>query len=116
MAVEVVARGALNDERTTETACRYPPEAILRHKGGASPKDLHILRVRGNSMEPEMRECGRPTIDTARRRPGTGEMAMARGGTGLVVKRVKSRTDPPGFAGIDMSRRFTHLDLGGTFC
>ena len=43
---------------------------------------------------------------------------MPRGGTGLVVKRVKSHPAPTrhSFAGTDMSRRFTHLDLGSIFC
>ena len=43
---------------------------------------------------------------------------MPRGGTGLVVKRVKPRHAPTrhGFVGADMSWSFTHLDLGGTFC
>ncbi|MCY4486609.1 MAG: hypothetical protein OXF11_05765 [Deltaproteobacteria bacterium] len=40
---------------------------MIRHEGGAAPENLRILRVRGDSLAPEMRD-----------------------GNGLVVKRVEA--------------------------
>ena len=54
MAVEASAGfGAWNEERATEKASWYLPEGMIRYEGDASPETLRILRVRGNSMEPE---------------------------------------------------------------
>ena len=89
--------GAFNAEAAVETARWYLPEAMLRHEGGARPEDLRILRVRGGSMEPQLREGDRLLVDLARRTPATGEMAVLWDGTGLVVKRVEivSDEEPP---------------------
>ena len=63
---------------------------MVRHEGDASPEALRILRVRGNSMEPELREGDRIVVDTARRVPAAGELFVLWDGTGLVVKRVEA--------------------------
>ena len=90
MEVEAAAGGgAVADEITEERARWYLPEAMVRHEGDANPETLRILRVRGDSMEPEMREGDRLLVDTARRRPATGELFVLFDGTGLVVKRVE---------------------------
>ena len=90
MEVEAAAGGgAVADEITEERARWYLPEAMVRHEGDANPETLRILRVRGDSMEPEMREGDRLLVDTARRRPTTGELFVLFDGTGLVVKRVE---------------------------
>ena len=90
MEVEAAAGGgAVADEVTEERARWYLPEAMVRHEGDADPKTLRILRVRGDSMEPEMREGDRLLVDTARRLPATGELFVLFDGTGLVVKRVE---------------------------
>ena len=95
MAVETSAGpGALNEEFSDEKARWYLPEGMVRYEGDASPESLCILRVRGNSMEPEMREGDRLLVDTARRRPATGEMVVLWDGNGLVVKRVETARDP----------------------
>ena len=62
---------------------------MVRHEGDADPDALRILKVRGNSMEPEMRDGDRLVVDTARRTPATGELFVLWDGTGLVVKRVE---------------------------
>ena len=80
--------GALAEEYVAETARWQLPEAMLRHEGHADPAALRILRVRGESMEPEVRDGDRIVIDTDKRRPVTGEMFVLWDGTGLVVKRV----------------------------
>ena len=95
VAVEAVT-GALDEEWARETARWYLPEAMLRHEGGANPDNLKILKVRGNSMEPEMREGDRVVVDTARRQPAIGELFVLSDGAGVVVKRVETvrETDP----------------------
>ena len=98
MAVQVAAGGgALNDEAAAETARGYLPEAALRHEGGAEPANLRILRARGDSMEPAIHDGDRLLVDTGRKTPATGEMAILWDGGGLVVKRVEAipRADPP---------------------
>ena len=92
VAVEA-ATGALDEELTRETARWYLPEAMLRHEGGADPDNLKILKVRGNSMEPEMREGDRVVVDTARRQPTIGELFVLSDGAGVVVKRVETVRD-----------------------
>ena len=62
---------------------------MVRHEGDATPEALRILRVRGNSMEPELRGGDRIVVDTARRVPAAGERFVLWDGTGLVVKRVE---------------------------
>ena len=72
------ATGALDKELARETARWYLPEAMLRHEGGANPDNLKILKVRGNSMEPDMREGDRVIVDTARRQPAIGSCSCSR--------------------------------------
>ena len=89
--------GALNEEFAAEKACWYLPESMVRHESGADPEHLRILRVRGNSMEPEMSEGDRLMVDTAQRVPITGEMFVLWDGNGLVVKRTETMREagPP---------------------
>ena len=49
-----------------------------------------------HSREPAVHDGDRLLVDTSRRTPGTGEMAVLWDGGGLVVKRVEivPRTDP----------------------
>ena len=95
--------GALNEEFATEKARWYLPEVMVRHEADANPEGLRILRVRGNSMEPEMSAGDRIVVDTARRIPATGEMAVLWDGNGLVVKRIETVREPgPPQAAIDL--------------
>ena len=68
---------------------------MIRHEGDAEPASLRILRVRGASMEPELREGDRLVVDTARRVPAPGELFVLWDGDGLVVKRVEPVREPP---------------------
>ena len=86
--------GALADEFVAERARWFLPEGMIRYEGGAAPDAVRLLRVRGDSMEPELSEGDRLLVDTARRVPETGEMFVLWDGGGLVVKRVEhERTD-----------------------
>ena len=53
--------------------------------------------TRSFSMEPAVHDGDQLLVDTGRKTPATGEMAVPWDGTGLVVKRVEAvpRTDPP---------------------
>ena len=95
MEVEAAAGpGAWNEEFVMEKARWRLPEGMVRHEGDAEPEALRILRVRGNSMEPEMREGDRLVVDTARRVPAAGELFVLWDGDGLVVKRVEPAREP----------------------
>ena len=95
MEVEAAAGpGALNEEFVSEKARWYLPEGMIRHEADAKPEGLRIMRVRGNSMEPDMNEDDRIVVDTARRVPATGEMFVLWDGNGLVVKRVETLREP----------------------
>ena len=84
--------GAWNEHFVHEKARWRLPEAMVRHEGDADPEAVRILKVRGNSMEPEMRDGDRIVVDTARRVPAAGELFVLWDGTGLVVKRVETLT------------------------
>ena len=92
--------GALADEHVAEKARWFLPEGMIRHEGGANPDAVRVLRVRGESMEPELSEGDRLLVDTSRRVPATGEMFVLWDGNGLVVKRVERIADAGGEAGL----------------
>jgi len=81
--------GALADEFVAEKARWFLPEGMIRYEGGAVPDAIRVLRVRGESMEPELSEGDRLLVDTSKRAPATGEMFVLWDGNGLVVKRVE---------------------------
>lgn len=81
--------GALAGEFVEERARWFLPEGMIRYEGGTDSDAVRMLRVRGDSMEPELSEGDRLLIDTARRRPATGEMFVLWDGGGLVVNRVE---------------------------
>ena len=70
------------------------PEVMVRHEAGAEPEAFLIVRVRGNAMEPEMRDGDRIVVDTARRAPATGELFVLWDGSALAVKRVEAVRGP----------------------
>lgn len=72
-----------------ERARWHLPVDMIRCEGGVEPDGLRILRLRGNSMEPAMREGDRLIVDTSRRVPHTGELFVLREGEGIVVKRIE---------------------------
>ena len=84
--------GAWNEDFIQEKARWRLPEAMVRHEVAADPEALRILKVRGNSMEPELREGDRIVVDTARPVPAPGELFVLWDGAGLVVKRVEALT------------------------
>ncbi len=63
---------------------------MIRHEGGAEPGNLRILRVRSDSMAPEMRDGDRIMAGISRRLPATGETSVLWDGNELAVKRVEA--------------------------
>ena len=107
--VEVSAGpGALAGEYVSEKARWFLPEGMIRHEGGAVPDAIRVLRVRGESMEPELSEGDRLLVDTSKRVPATGEMFVLWDGNGLVVKRVERIADTGGEPGLLL--KSTHAD------
>ena len=82
------AAGAFETGLETETARWGWPANMIRHEGGADPENLRIIRVRGDSMEPDMREGDRIAVDVSQKTPATGETFVLWDGSGIVVKKV----------------------------
>ncbi len=72
------------------------PDGMVRQEGGTDPGDLRILRIRGESMEPELSDGDWFVVDTSRQTPSTGGMYMLWDGNGLVVKRIEFLPDNGG--------------------
>ena len=88
--VGAAARCLARDEAVPRESPRwYLPDSMLRQEGRANPEDLRIVSVLGDAMEPLLSEGDRLVIDTARRRPTTGELCVLWDGNGLAVRRVE---------------------------
>ena len=61
---------------------------MLRHEGRPSPRDLGIVSEHEDALEPPLREGDRLVIDTARRRPTTGELCALWNCSDLAVRRL----------------------------
>ena len=79
----------LNEPVPRESARWYLPDAMLRQEARANPKDLKIVSVRGDAMEPFLSEGDRLVIDTARTHPTTGELCVLWDGSGLAIRRAE---------------------------
>ena len=87
--VEVEAElGAWNEESVLEKGRRQLPEGMIRQEGDVHPEALRLIKVRGDSLEPELHAGARVVVDTARRLPVTGEFFVFWDGDGPVVKRI----------------------------
>ena len=90
---EITSEGAVAEALTGERAPELEiwgwPLNIIRYESGAALENLRIIRVRGNSMEPEMFEGDRILVDASNKLPVTGEKYLLWDGNGLVVKRVE---------------------------
>ena len=85
-----VACLADNQEVPRESPRWYLPDAMLRQEGRANPRDLRIVSVRGDAMEPLLIEGDRLVIDTVRTSPTTGELCALWDGSRLAIRRVES--------------------------
>jgi phage repressor protein C with HTH and peptisase S24 domain len=73
------------------------PEAMVRHEFRAPPKELRMITVDGDSMEPLLSSGDRILIDTSQRVPVPPGIFVIWDGMGLVAKRVEHipNSDPP---------------------
>ena len=109
--------GALADEFVAEKARWFLPEGMIRYEGGAVPDAIRVLRVRGESMEPELSEGDRLLVDTSKRLPATGEMFVLWDGNGLVVKRVERIAATEGEPGLRLkSTNAEYVDYTAPAC
>ena len=92
---EADARG--EEPQVREKARWQIPEAMIREELGAEPANLRIVGVRGEAMEPLLREGDRLVVDTAKRLPRAGGLFVLRGPGGFAAWRVEplARTGPP---------------------
>jgi phage repressor protein C with HTH and peptisase S24 domain len=73
------------------------PEAMVRHEFRAPPRELRMITVDGDSMEPLLSSGDRILIDTSQRVPVPPGIFVIWDGMGLVAKRVEHipHSDPP---------------------
>ncbi|MGE0424961.1 MAG: helix-turn-helix transcriptional regulator [Reyranellaceae bacterium] len=73
------------------------PEAIVRHEFRARARDLHIITIDGDSMEPLLSSGDRILIDTSQRVPVPPGIFVIWDGMGIVAKRVEHvpHSEPP---------------------
>ena len=58
--------GVVNGQVVDVKANWVLPDDMTRHEGGANPEIIRILRVRGESMLPDLSDSDRLAVDTAR--------------------------------------------------
>ena len=91
VAVEASAGpGALTGEHVEIDAYWSLPRDMFRRRGLDAHETVRIVRVRGESMEPELSGGDRLVVDTADRDPETGVLFVLWDGNGLVVKRIET--------------------------
>jgi SOS-response transcriptional repressor LexA len=73
------------------------PEAVIRHELRARPRDLRIITLHGDSLEPELSSGDRIMIDTSQRVPVPPGIFVIWDGMGIVAKRIEHilSSDPP---------------------
>ena len=82
--------GALTDEHVEVESYWTLPRDMFRRRGLDAHETVRIVRVRGESMEPELSGGDRLVVDTADRDPVTGVLFVLWDGNGLVVKRIET--------------------------
>ena len=82
--------GALAGEHVEVESYWSLPRNMFRRRGRAALESVRIVRVRGESMEPELSGGDRLVVDTADRDPVTGVLFVLWDGNGLVVKRIET--------------------------
>lgn len=85
--VTVQSSGIRSGHRVTGE-WQIPPE-ITRHHMGADPRQVLILPVRGDSMEPTLRPGDRVMVDLTDTIPNDGGIFVLDEGNGPLVKRIR---------------------------
>lgn len=73
------------------------PELWIRNITDAGERDLHVITVEGNSMEPELRPGDKIIVDSSRKSPTPPGIFVLYDGIGTVVKQLEHipKTNPP---------------------
>ena len=82
--------GALTGEHVEVESYWTLPRNMFRRGSRTALESVRIVRVRGESMEPELSGGDRLVVDTADRDPATGVLFVLWDGNGLVVKRIET--------------------------
>jgi len=89
--------GAINDGLEESKETWLFPDPVIRHEFRARAKDLHIVTIDGDSMEPLLGSGDRILIDTSQRVPVPPGIFVIWDGMGIVAKRVEHvpHSEPP---------------------
>ncbi len=89
--------GALNEGIEETKEMWFFPDPVIRHEFRASPSDLRMITIDGDSMEPLLSSGDRIMIDTSQRIPVPPGIFVIWDGMGLVAKRIEHEpnSDPP---------------------
>ena len=89
--------GALHDGLEEAKDVWLFPDPVIRHEFRANPRDLHIITIDGDSMEPLLSTGDRILIDTNQRVPVPPGIFVIWDGMGLVAKRIEHvpHSEPP---------------------
>ena len=74
-----------------EKARRRLPEGMVRHEGDVAPKPVRTIKERGRAMDPELSECDRLIVDTARRAAAIGALLVLSDGNGRIAGKAVAR-------------------------
>lgn len=97
MLVEASLRGGVVVTTEEQSKPYYFRQEWIRDRLGASPQDLRMILVRGDSMEPTLCAGDIILIDITKNSPSPPGIFVLFDGFGLVVKRLEfiSNTNPP---------------------
>ena len=89
--------GAWNDDSEEETDMWLFADPLIRHEFRARPKDLRMIIVDGDSMEPVLSSGDRILIDVSLKVPIPPGILVIGDGVGLVAKRIEHvpHSEPP---------------------
>ena len=89
--------GAINDGLEESKETWLFPDNVVRHEFRARAKDLHIVTIDGDSMEPLLSSGDRILIDSSQRVPVPPGIFVIWDGMGIVAKRVEHvpHSEPP---------------------
>ena len=95
--VNVAAGGGAIIETEEPIAHWELPARWLRPLTQAPERDLHVITVEGNSMEPDLYAGDKVIVDATRRSPTPPGIFVLNDGIGLIIKQLEHipKTDPP---------------------
>lgn len=101
----------LEEHEAPERAYHFR-RAWIRHSLKASPSQLRIMTVEGDSMEPTLHDGDTVLVDMTRRAPNPSGIFVLDDGMGLVAKRLQHvpNSDPPAVRVISDNRHYPEYE------